>query len=240
MQIRVLLVEDDLSIREGVRDALTAADFDVTAAETGEQGLEAFQNSLFDLLLLDIVLPGIDGLEVLQQVRQRQAGFPVILLTAKSTVPDRVAGLDLGADDYIVKPFDVRELLARIEAVLRRSPQRAGVGGVIPVDNDCQLEIPRKRLTAREDATRGITQSAVIELTEKECDLLRYLVVHRDRPVSRDELIEMVWGLNPRGLQTRTIDVHVSRLREKLTRMGSESQIISMHGQGYLFQRAAE
>ncbi len=228
MRTQILLIEDDQPIRDGVTDALDAAGFSVVSAETGEAGLELFHRGGFDLLLLDVVLPGQDGLAVLSQIREHQPGFPVILLTAKGAVEDRVDGLRLGADDYVVKPFNVRELLARVDAVLRRSPQRVGTTDSAEIDSQCVADFESRELRS---------ESETVGLSEREADLLRYLITHIGRPVSRDELIEHVWNLNPRGLQTRTVDVHVGRLREKLATVTSLSQVKTLRGRGYVFER---
>ena len=228
MQTQILIIEDDQPIRDGVCDALGAAGFGVVGESTGEAGLETFRNAAFDLLLLDIILPGRDGLSILTEIRQHRPGFPVILLTAKGDVGDRVRGLKLGADDYVVKPFSVQELLARIDAVLRRSPQRAGATGVVQIDEFCTADFEARTLT---------NQTTSLVLSEKEADLLRYLVANSGRVISRDELIQYVWSLDPRGLQSRTVDVHVGRLREKLSMIKSIAQIQTLRGNGYVFVR---
>ncbi len=230
MRTQVLIIEDDQPIRDGLTDALEAAGFSVVSAETGEAGLEWFRQGSFDLLLLDVVLPGQDGFSILSQIREQQPGFPVILLTAKGAVEDRVAGLRLGADDYVVKPFNVQELLARVDAVLRRSPQRADVAEAAKIDDACVADFGNRELRSG---------SATVTLSEKETELLRYLVTHSGRAVSRDELIEHVWNLNPRGLQTRTVDVHVGRLREKLAAVASVCEVRTLRGRGYIFERGS-
>src|SRR5258708_244584 len=194
---RVLVVEDDRSIREGIADALAYAGHLAVQAERGDVGLEKALHGGCDLVILDIVLPGADGLTVLREIRKARPTLPVILLTARGEEADRVRGLKDGADDYVVKPFSIRELLARVDAVLRRSPER-------PVDV-AEVAIPggvvdfEKREIRFKDGKR-------VELAEREAELLRYLVVNPDRIVSRDELLSRVWGLNPRAVETRTID----------------------------------
>ncbi|MBC8290991.1 MAG: response regulator transcription factor, partial [Planctomycetes bacterium] len=182
---RVLLIEDDQAIRRGVCDALAAAGFAVTPAETGERGLALLSRAAnYDLVLLDVVLPGRDGMYVLSAIREQRPSLPVIMLTALGSVEDRVRGLRLGADDYVVKPFNVAELLARVEAVLRRSPDRNQDAPELELDH-CVVNLQRREIRFPDGRS--------IELSEKEHELLRYLAANPGRVVSRDELIERVW-----------------------------------------------
>jgi len=228
---RVLLIEDDQAIRRGVCDALAAAGFAVTPAETGERGLALLSRAAnYDLVLLGVVLPGRDGMHVLSAIREQRPSLPVIMLTALGSVEDRVRGLRLGADDYVVKPFNVVELLARVEAVLRRSPDRNHDAPELELD-DCVVNLQRREIRYSDGRS--------IELSEKEHDLLCYLAANPGRVVSRDELIERVWELNPKRLQTRTVDMHVARLREKLgDNASSPKLIVTVRGQGYRFEMA--
>src|SRR5215468_11123951 len=203
----ILTVEDDAAIRRGIVDALRFAGYGVFEAARGDSGREMALARSYDLLLLDLVLPGCDGLEILRAVREIRPTQPVIILTARGEESDRVEGLKLGADDYVVKPFSVKELLARVEAVLRRSPERPRelsqiefAGGVADL---ARFEIRFK------DGSRQ-------ELSDKETELLRYLAGNAGRAISRDELLRRVWQIDPRGVSTRTIDMHITRLREKL------------------------
>jgi two-component system alkaline phosphatase synthesis response regulator PhoP len=223
----ILVVEDDSAIRQGVCDALAFDGYATLAAGHGDEALEMALESTYDLLLLDLVLPGRDGLEILEQVRSARPTTPVIILTARHAEADRVRGLKLGADDYVVKPFSVRELSARVEAVLRRSPER-------PSDVD-RVELPGgvavlgRREVQFDDGTR-------VDLSEREAELLRYLAAHAGRTISRDELTRRVWQLDPRGLHSRTIDMHVARLREKLRDDAAEPRLIrTVRGKGYCF-----
>lgn len=223
----VLTVEDDAAIRQGIVDALTFSGYDVLQAADGKTGASLATTSQYDIALLDLVLPGKNGLEILREIRASRPTQPVILLTARGEENDRVAGLQLGADDYVVKPFSVRELLARVDAVLRRSPER-------PADlHEIELEgrlIDLARLEIRTE------KGERVELSEREAELLRYLAINSGRAISRDELLQRVWGLDPQGVTTRTIDMHVTRLREKL---GDQSQapriILTVRGKGYMF-----
>ncbi len=227
---RILVVEDDYAIRRGLVDALRYAAYSVVEAAHGDEGLELAVRSEYELLLLDLVLPGVEGWSILQEVRKVRPTQPVIVLTARGAEDDRVAGLRLGADDYIVKPFSVRELLARVEAVLRRSPERPS--DLIYVD----LPEGRVDLARREVRFHDGGRS---ELSEREAELLRYLVIHGKRAVSRDELLANVWRISPRGVSTRTIDMHVTRLREKLRDDPTIPQVIlTVRGKGYMFASA--
>lgn len=204
---RIVVVEDEHAIRRGVVDALRASGYSVAEAADGDNGLTECVRPGVDLVLLDLLLPRRDGLDVLRQLRQVRATLPVIILTARGTEDDRVRGLKMGADDYVVKPFSARELLARVEAVLRRSlgrpPEVRGARlGRAVID----LERREIRWSSKE---RG-------ELSETETALLSFLLANRQRAVSREELLTRVWGIEPRGLQTRTIDMHIARLRSKL------------------------
>ena len=223
----VLIIEDDAAIRRGVVDALKFAGYSVFEAARGDVGLDLALSRSYDLLLLDLVLPGGDGLDILRAVRQERPTQPVIVLTARGDEQDRVAGLRLGADDYVVKPFSVKELLARVEALLRRSPER-------PRDVGC-IELPGAVADLARCEVR-FTDGVRCELAEKEVDVLRYLAANAGRAISRDELLLRVWQLNPRGLSTRTIDMHVARLREKLRDNSAEPRIVlTVRGKGYMF-----
>ena len=227
----ILAVEDDAAIRRGIVDALRFAGYEPREAGTGDLGLKLATESEYDLLLLDLVLPGMDGLEILREVRRLRPTQPVIILTARGDETDRVAGLRLGADDYVVKPFSVKELIARVEAVLRRSPERPSLidrvefaGGVATLSR-CEVVF--------EDGSRA-------ELSEKEVELLRYLAGNAGRAISRDELLLRIWQLDPRGLATRTIDMHITRLREKLRDDPTEPRVVlTVRGKGYMFGNAA-
>jgi DNA-binding response OmpR family regulator len=226
-QPQILTVEDDAPIRRGIVDALRFAGYQPFEAATGDEGLKLALQRSFDLILLDLVLPGCHGLEILKAVQQVRPNQPTIILTAMGDENDRVAGLRLGADDYVVKPFSVKELLARVEAVLRRSPERPLEFTEIALANGV-VDLARSEIRFI-DGTR-------CELSEKEVDLIRYLASHSGRAISRDELLQRVWQLSPRGLATRTIDMHVMRLREKLRDDSEQPQIVlTVRGKGYMF-----
>lgn len=227
MRRTVLIVEDDRAIRRGLADALAAAGFETLEAADAPTGRERALHAAYDLLLLDLMLPGGDGLDILTAVRQARPTAAVIILTARGAEDERVAGLARGADDYVVKPFGARELLARVEAVLRRAPERPLDVAAIPVPGGV-LDLEQRE--ARWDAV-----PEPVPLTERETAILRYLAMHPGRVVSREELLSRVWGLDAKGLETRTVDMHVMRLREKLRRGGAEALIQTARGQGYRF-----
>lgn len=222
---RVLVVEDDPAIRRGIVAALSFAGYEVLEAADGPRGLALAEAAEVDLVLLDVVLPGTDGLEILQRVRETRPTRPVILLTARAAEDDRVGGLAAGADDYVVKPFSVRELLARVEAVLRRSPERPRPVELIECDG-LVVDLARREIR-HADGDR-------VELSEKEAELAAYLAAHAGRAISREELLRRVWRLDPRGVTTRTIDMHVMRLREKLRDdTAAPRRVLTVRGQGY-------
>jgi len=231
-RLRILVVEDDPPIRRGIVDALGIAGYETLEARDGREGLERALTGGYELMLLDLVLPKKDGLAILEEVRAARPTTPVIILTARGEEQDRVRGLKLGADDYVVKPFSVKELLARIEAVLRRSAERPADVERIALDNGvADLE---RREVRFEDGERA-------ELSERETDLLRYLASHSGRAVSRDEILSRIWRLNPEGLATRTIDMHIVRLRKKLRDDPTEPQILlTVRGKGYKFAPPGE
>jgi len=226
----ILVVEDDAAIRQGIVDAIAFAGYTPLEAPDGHQGLARALDAECDLILLDLVLPGPDGLEILKAVRKERPTLPVIILTARGEERDRVKGLRLGADDYVVKPFSVKELLARIEAVLRRSPERP--------DEVAKVKFPGgvADLARREVRLAGGKRE---ELTDREVALLRYLAANPGRAVSRDEILTRIWRLDPRGIDTRTIDMHIARLREKLRDDPDKPAIIlTVRGVGYMFAEA--
>jgi DNA-binding response OmpR family regulator len=228
----ILTIEDDAAIRRGITDALTFAGYRVLQCGRGDEGLEMAQMQAYDLLLLDLVLPGAEGWEILRSVRAVRPTHPIIILTARGSEDDRVKGLRMGADDYVMKPFSVRELLARVEAVLRRSPSR-------PLDVD-RVDIPGGSIDfARREVCFGDQGS--VELSEREADLLRYLVRNAGRAVAREELLACVWGIAPQGVSTRTIDMHVVRLREKMRENPARPAVlVTVRGKGYKFAAPVE
>jgi len=224
---RILVVEDDSAIRQGLVDALQFAGYEVLQAGNGNDGLTQCRRATFDLLLLDLILPGHSGFEILEAVHEARPTLPVIILTARGEEADRVKGLRLGADDYVVKPFSVRELLARVEAVLRRSPERPNQVNKVPLPNGvadlarCEVRFDNGQRT---------------ELSEREVELLRYLAGNVGRAISRDEILQRVWRLDPKRLETRTIDMHIAHLRDKLRDDPDDPKVLlTVRGKGYMF-----
>lgn len=223
----ILLVEDDAAIRRGVADALGFEGYKVLQASEGLAGMKLALESELDLILLDVVLPGATGIEILTAVRRARPTAPIIMLTAMGDETDRVQGLKLGADDYIVKPFSIRELLARIAAVLRRSAER-------PTDVKA-LDLPGGTADLIRREIR-FADGGSATLTDRECELLRYIAAAGGRPVSREEILSRIWRLEPSGITTRTIDMHIARLREKLRDDPAEPSILlTVRGKGYRF-----
>ena len=223
----ILVIEDDPAIRRVIVDALRFDGYEPLAAATFQEGQEAARTATCDLVLLDLVLPGGDGLDLLALTRQTRPSLPIIIMTARGGEDERVRGLSLGADDYVVKPFSVKELLARIAAVLRRSAER-------PTD---QTEVAFAGGTA--DLARAelrFEDGGRDSLTEREAEVLRYLAQRPGRVVSRAELLERVWRLPANRVQTRTIDMLVARLRDKLRDDAAVPRVIqTVRGKGYVW-----
>jgi two-component system, OmpR family, alkaline phosphatase synthesis response regulator PhoP len=222
---RLLLVEDEPGLVLTLRDRLTREGYSVDTSADGESGLERAAGEAFDLVLLDVMLPRINGLDVLRELRKRGIETPVIMLTAKGQIADKVVGLKLGADDYVTKPFEMMELLARIEAKLRRAPltphpTEGYQFGEVRVD------------FRRAEVTRA---GAPLELSAREFQLLKYFIEHRGATLTREELLNEVWGYNAMP-STRTVDVHVAWLRQKIEPNSRHPQyILTVHGMGYKF-----
>jgi DNA-binding response OmpR family regulator len=217
---RILIIEDEPDLLRGLALNLTAEGYGVLTASRGDSGIAQALSDRPDLVLLDIMLPGMNGLDVCRELRRKGFAAPIIMLTAKAEEVDRVVGLEIGADDYVTKPFGIRELLARIRARLRRHVTAAGGLrlGAVEIDFD------------KHEATRG---GQKIELTGKEFDVLRLLARHRGEIVTRDRLLEEVWGYESYPT-TRTVDNHILRLRQKLEEDPSNPRhILSIYGEGY-------
>ncbi len=228
----VLVVEDDLAIRRGLVDSLTFSGYEVLETGDGEEALRMILGSDLDLVLLDIALPGLSGFEILPELRRSKPSLPVIMVTARGAEEDRVKGLRTGADDYVVKPFSSTELLARVEAVLRRSAERPAAAGTLAA-NGREVHLARREVITEDG------ESAL--LSEREAEILAYLASARGRAVQREELLQRVWGLDPRGLETRTVDMHVARLREKLGDAAAEPVFVkTVRSKGYMLGEKVE
>ncbi|HEY0083953.1 MAG TPA: response regulator transcription factor [Pyrinomonadaceae bacterium] len=233
MSGRILLIEDEPGLLMTLTDRLLSEGFAVETATDGEAGLERALAETFDLIILDVGLPRKNGFDVCRDLRQRRVGVPIIMLTARGQVVDKVVGLKIGADDYVTKPFEMMELLARIEALLRRVPAGQGAAGetAAGASDVYQFGVIRADFR-RAEVTR---EGAPLELSAREFKLLRYLVEHRGATISRDELLNEVWGYNAMP-STRTVDVHIAWLRQKLEPNPHYPQfILTIHGLGYKF-----
>ncbi|HJR08293.1 MAG TPA: response regulator transcription factor [Pyrinomonadaceae bacterium] len=235
MSQRILLVEDEPGLLMTLTDRLVSEGFTVETATDGETGLERALAETFDLVILDVGLPRKNGFDVCRDLRQRSVGVPIIMLTARGQVVDKVVGLKIGADDYVTKPFEMMELLARIEALLRRVPptlSAAGdAGGGATAADVYSFGIIRADFRRAEVTREGMP----LELSAREFKLLRYLIEHRGATISRDELLNEVWGYNAMP-STRTVDVHIAWLRQKLEPNPHYPQfILTIHGLGYKF-----
>lgn len=227
----LLVIEDDAAIRHGVVMAVRSGGYGVVECGDGGKARTLITQATCDLVLLDLVLPGASGLELLTQIRKERPTLPVIILTALGDERDRVKGLELGADDYVVKPFSVKELLARVEAVLRRSPERAAPVAELPIPGGC-ADFNRRELR--------FTDGERSELSQREAELLAYLAANPGRAISREEILTRVWRLDPKGLSTRAIDMQVARLREKLRDDGdTPAVLLTVRGTGYMLARTA-
>jgi DNA-binding response OmpR family regulator len=225
---RIVVVEDEPAIRRGVVDALRLTGYEVAEAADGSAGLKEAQSGGVDLVLLDLMLPRIDGFQVLAELRRTYPTRPVIILTAKGGEDDRVRGLKMGADDYVVKPFSARELVARVEAVLRRTLK--------PLDDIHVVHLGRARIDMQRREIRW-SDTEWGDLSETEAAVLKYLVCNRERAVTREELLGRVWGIGTAGLETRAVDMHVARLRAKLkdpNGRDTPEAIVTVRSHGYM------
>jgi len=224
-QIRVLVVEDEEAIRTGLIDVLVFHGYEADSAATGPEGLEKALTGKFELILLDIMLPGMDGYEICDRIRAVDRNQPIIMLTAKTSDDEIIHGLKLGADDYVPKPFSIQQLVLRIEAVLRRSQVGQEQARTLSIGN---VEIDTENLS-------GLNGSEEIVFTKREIEVLSYLARNSERPVSREELLLKVWGY-ARGLdiETRTVDIHIAKLRRKIEADPKQPErLITVRGAGY-------
>ncbi|WP_432831394.1 response regulator transcription factor [Dactylosporangium sp. CA-092794] len=223
---RVLVVDDDPTVSDVVRRYLEREQFSVQLAGDGQAALEAYRQQRPDLVVLDLMLPGIDGLEVCRRLRAQDPGLPIVMLTALGEESDRVLGLEIGADDYVTKPFSPRELVLRVQSVLRRSAPPPAAGEL--VDGDLRVDVSRRVVTLR---------GRELALTVREFDLLVFLMRHPGRVLRRAELLEQVWGWTF-GDQS-TVTVHMRRLREKIEDDPAEpKRILTVWGVGYRYEYA--
>jgi DNA-binding response OmpR family regulator len=220
---RILIVEDDPAILNGLSDVLVFNGYEVQGREDGGEGLNAIINDQFDLALLDVMLPTCDGFSICRRVREIKPSQSIIMITAKGSEDDIVTGFKAGADDYISKPFSLRELIVRVEAVLRRSGKHLG---------DERLECANIVFDGKN--LRAECGDRTIDLTRREMDIMVYLYRHQDRIVSKKELLREVWHYADATIETRTIDIHMLKLRKKLTLLDGRAEFIeTVRGEGY-------
>ena len=226
MKTRILLVEDEPGLVLTLTDRLASEGYEVESALDGPTGLARATAEKWDLILLDVMLPGMNGFDVVKELRQKKVTAPVIMLTARGQVVDKVLGLKLGADDYLTKPFETLELLARIEAQIRRAAASSTPGAPIYEFGDISMDVRKA------EVRKG---GKVIDLSAREFLLLKYFVEHREATLTRDELLNDVWGYHSMP-STRTVDVHVAWLRQKIEPDVKHPQyIVTVHGLGYKF-----
>ncbi len=227
--LKILVVEDEPSLIFTLRDTLESEGYAVIVSEDGEQAVELVQEHNPDLMILDIMLPGKSGYDICKEVRDLKFTFPIIMLTAKDQEIDKVKGLNLGADDYLTKPFGVKELLARIQARLRRASSYSSSNEVEVLKlGNIVIDLLESEVT--------MPDGSVNELTAREVELIRYLLSAGGEPVSRDELLEKVWRYEF-STNTRTVDVHISKLRAKIEEQPDDPRyLITLHGVGYLLK----
>ncbi|MFH1684565.1 MAG: response regulator transcription factor [Candidatus Margulisiibacteriota bacterium] len=222
----ILIIEDEKDIVEALEYNLKNEGFKVYKAYDGRTGLKQARDKAPDLILLDLMLPLINGLEVCKILKKESvtANIPIVMLTAKGSETDRVLGLELGADDYITKPFSMRELVARVKTIIKRYGKKTeDISRAVIRFRDLEIDIEKHEIKA---------SGKLVELTAKEFALLRYLAENKDKAISRERLLDMVWGIEV-AIETRTVDVHVKRLREKLGKVGQ--RIKTLRGVGYKF-----
>jgi len=222
---RILIVEDEQAIRTGLCDVFVYHGFSVESAAEGPDGLQKALTGTYDMILLDVMLPGMNGFDICNRIREQDRNQPIIMLTAKTSDEDIVQGLTLGADDYVAKPFSVAQLVLRVQAVLRRSRGEAGQHMIRLGD---EVEIDIRNLS-------GKRSDEMLTFTRREMEILEYLYAHRERPVPRDELLNKVWGYAKNSdIETRTVDIHIAKLRRKIESDSSEPLFLTtVRGAGY-------
>ena len=223
---KLLIIEDESAIRTGLVDVFVFHGFDVDYAEDGPSGLEKALSGQFDLILLDVMLPELDGFQVCEKIRAQDRSQPIIMLTARNTDEDIIQGLSLGADDYVAKPFSITQLVLRVQAVLRRSGFDDQPQHQIVLSNQNHIDIQN---------LSGYMNGNPVHFTRREIEILQYLHQHNERPVPREELLQQVWGYKAdMDIETRTVDIHIAKLRRKLETNPKQPQYLTtVRGGGY-------
>ncbi len=225
-KIRILVVEDETAIRTGLLDVFVFHGFDAEGAADGKDGLDKALGGGFDLILLDVMLPSMNGFDICNEIRKVDRDQPIIMLTAKNSDEDIIQGLSLGADDYVAKPFSIAQLVLRVQAVLRRS--RIGIDLASHIFLDGDIEIDSRNLSGRRN-------EETLTFARREIDILQCLHVNSERPVPREELLTKVWGYaKDLDLETRTVDIHIAKLRRKIETDPKEPRnLVTVRGAGY-------
>jgi DNA-binding response OmpR family regulator len=229
-KFKLLIVEDEEAILRGLIDLFVYHGYEVDSAKDGKEGLARAKSGGYDLIILDVMLPSLDGFSICNEIRKTSKEQPIIMLTAKTSEEDIITGLTLGADDYVAKPFSVRELVLRVESVLRRTKKAKQLQAAITIGES--WEIDSQNLTAKRIKGKG---AAEIELTRREVEILQFLKENSFRPVSREELLEEVWGYSrASSIETRTVDIHIAKLRRKIEENARDPKIVlTIRGEGY-------
>ena len=225
-QTRILIVEDEEAIRAGLVDVFVYHGFDVDYSGDGQEALDKALNNHYDLILLDVMLPSMNGFDICQAIREANNQQPIIMLTAKNTEEDVIQGFSLGADDYVAKPFSVAQLVLRVKAVLRRSSKNESQSDKISLDNQSHIDITNLEVKIKGER---------IPLTKREAEVISYLHNNQQRPVSREELLEKVWGYQKdMDIETRTVDIHIAKIRRKIETDPKEPGfLLTIRGAGY-------
>jgi DNA-binding response OmpR family regulator len=221
---RILIIEDEPEMQRGLRDNLEFEGYDVQVIGDGKKGMETIRSATFDLILLDVMLPGMSGFDICKKARTEGVTTPIIMLTAKGEEVDKVLGLEFGADDYITKPFSLRELLARVKAVLRRTPTAAKAAATRVTIGLLEIDF---------ESYSAVKKGKPVTMTSKDFDILRYLWNHQQQVISRDDLLKHVWGYDE-SISSRTVDNFIVKLRKKIEKdPAAPKHIITIHGTGY-------
>jgi len=224
---RILVVEDDPAILNGLLDVMVFNGYDVEGAADGRDGLQSALDEAFDLVILDVMLPSLDGFSICRRIRERKPAQGILMLTAKGAEDDVVTGFQAGADDYVSKPFSLRELLVRVEALLRRTGKLAG-----------QADIRHRGIHFRAKTLEAASGDTITALTRREMEIIAYLYRHQDRIVSKKELLTDVWQYADADIETRTVDIHMLKLRKKIAQLIGERPFIqTVRGEGYRLEK---
>jgi len=223
---RILIIEDEQAIRAGLVDVFIYHGFEVEYAEDGLEGLNKANTGQFDLIILDVMLPSMNGFDICKAIREKDKSQPIIMLTAKTGDEDIIQGLSLGADDYVAKPFSVAQLVLRVQAVLRRSLGSETVSEVINLSNERKIDLLNLQMVQGDKVT---------PFTKREIEVVRYLSCNTERPVTREELLTNVWGYSPDlDIETRTVDIHIAKIRKKIELNPKVPEfLITVRGAGY-------